>query len=162
MDDKKYVCIRDFEEHLLGKVKTIDEWKSYIIDDRKKALEEVFSTTDKDYIDQMNEVIQLKENEVIPYIRDVWDVKLVPLEDAEKKYIILDECKLVNELTLRRILLEEETRDILANSYEYISRELDLNEQLKYLKTALDGNIDDIIYWCNTSWNIPVVKIEGV
>ena len=166
MDGKKYVCVSSYDNFddrdLIGTAKTIDEWKDYLIDDRKKALNEVFYTTDKDFIEQMNDVIQLKEDEVIPYIKNNCELKLVPYELAKYKYLIVDESGLYTEDEIRKMLLVEETNDILSYPEDYVNNGLDIDYQCECIKKAVKSPIEEVLKMLNENWNIPVIKIKGV
>lgn len=160
----KYVCVKDYEDfnYSLGKAKTIEEWKHWLLEDRLEEFYNLSLIFDENAMGKYIEMVNLKEDKVISYIQDYFDIKLIPLENEEQKYLIIDEAKLITEKELRRILLREETQDILNNDIDYINGDLSLDNQLKCIKDTLDSSIDNLIETANDSWGIPVMKIEGV
>lgn len=163
MDDRKYVCVEDYQgaEFLIGTAKTIEEWKVWLLKFKVEELYDISLLFDENAMEVYHKMVDLKENEVISYIRDYFDIKIVPLENKEQKYLIMDEARLITEKELRKMLLNEETQDIFANLEDYINGDLSLDSQLMCIKNALDSNIDNVIETLNSSWNIPVIKIKG-
>ena len=78
-------------------------------------------------------------------------------------YKILDTNKnnIVDEQYLRSLLFDYEIDDILQNRNDYIKGYLDINVQKECIKNALLKDIDYIIDTLETSWNVPIEKIES-
>lgn len=167
MDDKKYICIKDYQyiggvqtdSFFFGTVKTIDEWKQFLLDDRKKALLEVFSSTDDEFINEMNEYLNLKGLDVINIIQDLYEIRIVAFEDAKYQYFIEDTDKFVTEKDVRKMLLEEELDDVKNNMDDYLEHNLGINHQCNCIKLALYGDIEEVIDALGSSWNIPIKKL---
>lgn len=76
------------------------------------------------------------------------------------KYLIEDTNKIVDERELRRMLIEEETEDIINNIDDYVDGNFDLGNQLHCIDTAKNGNIEKIIKMLGNNWNIPVKVVN--
>ena len=162
MEEKRYVCIKDFQdaEFMLGKALTIDEWKQFLLRDRKNSLLEIFSSTDDEFINEMNEYIRLKGMDVINMVQDFYDIKIIPLENSDFRYIVEDTGKLLTEKDVRKMLYEMECEDLLNNKNDFIDGSLNLDAQFREIYMSLNGYMTDVLYTLNSSWNIPVKKIE--
>ena len=165
-DNRLYICADDLlkSDFMLGIAKTIIEWKEWLIKDRFESLCAYNDiVNDEDAKKNLRECIDLKQEDVIPYIENLYDIKIIVLEGnrtLENTFLVMDEHKLVNEKELRKMLLLEETNDIINNVDDYVNKDLPLDEQLRCIKTALDGDIDVVIEMANSSWNIPIVKVK--
>ena len=76
-------------------------------------------------------------------------------------YLVLDDREIWTEKQCRQYLLEEEQNDIMNNIDEYLNGELGFNieHQLKCIKTAIKGDMDDVLDNLRTSWNVPVLDL---
>lgn len=167
MEDKKYICIRDFQYNereqdgsfLFGKVDTIDGWKKFLLKDRINSLTEVFYTTDDEFINEMNEYLRLKGIDVIKHIQNVYDIKIVPFEDKKYQYFVEDTGKFIDEDAVRKMLYDSETNDLYDNYYQYKDNTYNLDYQFDCIKNALKLPIEEVIKTLNASWNIPIKKL---
>ena len=165
-DNRLYICADDLlkSDFMLGIAKTIVEWKEWLIKDRFESLCTYNDiVNNEDAKKNLRECVDLKKDEVIPYIEKLYNIKILVLEGnraLENTFLVMDEHKLVNEKELRKMLLLEETNDIVNNVDDYVNKDLPLDEQLRCIKTALDGDIDVVIEMANSSWNIPIVKVK--
>lgn len=167
MEDKKYICIRDYQysdyeqngSFFFGKLKTLDEWKKFLLTDRTKALTEIFYTTDDEFINEMSEYLRLKGTDIIDVICDSYDIKIVPFEDNKYQYFIEDTGKFIDEDAVRKMLYDQEINDLYANYYQYKDKTYNLKYQFECIENALKLPIEKVIETLNTSWNIPIKKI---
>lgn len=167
MDDKKYICIKDYQyiggvqtdSFFFGKVKTIDEWKQFLLDDRKKALLEVFYSTDDEFINEMNEYLNLKGIDVINIIQDLYEIRIVAFDKEKYQYFIEDTDKFINEKEVRQKLLSLETDDIKDNLAFYVYKELSIENQCECIKYAVNSPIEVVIKRLNEFWQVPIKKI---
>lgn len=167
MENKKFICIRDyqFEEHeqdgsfLFGKVDTIDGWKKFLLKDRINSLTEVFYTTDDEFINEMDEYLRLKGVDVIKRIQDIYDIKIVPFEDKKYQFFIEDTGKFIDEDAVRKMLFNSETNDLYDNYYQFKDNTYNLDYQFNCIKNALKLPIEEVIKTLNASWNIPIKKL---
>lgn len=165
-DNRLYICADDFQNgsFMLGMAKTIIEWKEWMIKDRFESLCAYTDIVNDESVKELlHEYIDLKQEEVIPYIENLYEIKMIVLEGnrtLDNTFLVMDEHELVDEKELRKMLLLEETNDIINNVDDYVNKDLPLDEQLRCIKTALDGDIDMVIEMANSSWNIPIVKVK--
>ena len=71
--EKKYICIRDLQggEFAVGNSMTVGEW-------RGQAIEWAENDNTEETIEELE---NLKENEVMDYIREVWELEIVESND---------------------------------------------------------------------------------
>lgn len=126
--EKKYICIRDLQggEFALGYSMTVGEW-------RGQAIEWAENDNTEETIEELE---ILKENEVMDYIREVWELEIVESNDFAEN-ILFD----INEV-------------IEDYKHEY-NRELgkldnvnNINEEMKRIKDIIKGleRTKDLIY----------------
>ena len=165
-DNRLYICADDFQNSgfMVGTAKTIIEWKEWLIKDRLESLCTCCDIVNDENVKKLlHKYIDLKQEEVIPYIENLYDIKILVLEGnrtLENTFLVMDEHKLVSEKELRKMLLFEETNDIINNIDDYMNGDLSLDNQLKCIKDCLDSSIDNLIETANSSWNIPVIKVK--
>ena len=162
MEEKIYVCVRDFNEEeneLLGKKFTLDGWKYWLLHKELKNFEECFSSFDNTFKEEYKKILDLDKKNIIDYIQESYEIKLIPLENEEQKYLITDATTLITETQLREMVLKEELDDIKNNSLDYVSGELNLEYQLGCIRTAINSDIYEVLAMANSSWNIPIIQI---
>lgn len=161
MNDKKYVCVRDYlnDGLLVGTLKTISAWKLWLLKTKIDDIYEVSLLYDEDAIEQIEEMLKLKENEVIRYISNNFDIKLIPIENEKQKYLVEDTGKLLFETEVRERLLLNELDDIKCNSMEYIYKDLNIESQCKCIEFAVNSPIEVVIKRLNEFWQIPIKKL---
>lgn len=126
--EKKYICIRDLQggEFAVGYSMTVGEW-------RGQAIEWAENDNTEETIEELE---ILKENEVMDYIREVWELEIVESNDFAEN-ILFD----INEV-------------IEDYKHEY-NRELgkldnvnNINEEMKRIKDIIKGleRTKDLIY----------------
>ena len=82
--EKKYICINDLQggEFAVGYSMTVEEW-------RGQAME----WAEKDNIEEtIEELEKLKENEVIDYIREIWELEIVESNDLAENILFNINC----------------------------------------------------------------------
>lgn len=165
-DNRLYICADDLlkSDFMLGIAKTIIEWKEWLIKDRFESLCAYNDiVNNEDAKKNLRECVDLKKDEVIPYIEKLYNIKMLALEGnrtLENTFLVMDEHKLVTEKELRKMLLEEELDDIKNNMDDYLNNNLSIFAQCESIKLSLCGDIKDVIYALNSSWNIPVIKTK--
>lgn len=74
-------------------------------------------------------------------------------------YLVLDDRAIWTEKQCRQYLLEEEQNDIVNNINDYLDDTLNIKNQLCYIKMAIKGKIEDVIYTLGNSWNVPILDL---
>ena len=126
--EKKFMCIKDLQggEFAVGYSMTVEEW-------RGQAMEWAENDNTEETIEELE---NLKENEVIDYIREVWELEIVESNDFAEN-ILFD----INEV-------------IEDYKHEY-NRELgkldnvnNINEEMKRIRDIIHGleRTKDLIY----------------
>lgn len=161
MNDTKYVCVRDDlnDGLLVGTLKTISAWKLWLLKTKIDDIYEVSLLYDESAIEQIEEMLKLKENEVIRYISDNFDIKLIPLENKNQKYLVEDTGKLLYETEVRQKLLLNELDDITYNSMDYVYKDLSIESQCECIKYAVNSPIEVVIKRLNEFWQVPIKKL---
>lgn len=160
---EKYVCVNDYQlgqnSDFLGISKTIEGWKYWLLKDRLETYYEVGGCLDKNCMASYIEMANLKENEVINYIEDLYEIKLLPLNNINHRYIDIETEKLLTEFEVRKLLFEMETEDILNNFEDYMCGDIDIDISLNRMKKAMCGKIEEIVAELEM-WNILIKKIK--
>ena len=120
MDKKYYICQADWgadgcPNDMTGKAMTISAWKNWAI---KTKLDDLFGVGlifDNNAMVDIVNMSALEEEKTIEYIRDYYDMRIIPLEDSDIKFIDMDtNGKLMNEEDVRKLCLELEQGDLLC------------------------------------------------
>ena len=163
-DNRYYICVKDNlgAEFMLGKAKTIIEWKEWFLENRLKSASSFDDIVNNENTRKLwHEFVDLRENEVIPYIENFFNIKIVALngnEILEGKYLLVDEHKILTETKVRQLLFENEQNDVWDNWKDYVDKHLDIDCVTRLMKIALNGDIKDVIAELEL-WDIPIVKI---
>lgn len=167
-DNRLYICADDFtnSDFMLGIAKTIIEWKEWLIKDRFESLCTYCDiVNNEDAKKALRECIDLKKDEVINYIENLYNIRIAVLEGNEtidNKFLMVseDRGKIINEKQLRKMLLLEETNDIINNVDDFMNNDLSLESQLDCIQNALNMSVDEVIDTLASSWNISIVKVK--
>lgn len=82
--EKKYICIRDLQggEFAVGYSMSVEEWRG-----------QAFEWAENDNIEEtIEELEKLKENEIIDYIREVWELEIVESNDFAENILFNINC----------------------------------------------------------------------
>lgn len=82
--EKKYICINDLQggEFAVGYSMTVEEW-------RGQAIEWAENDNTEETIEELE---NLKENEVMDYIREVWELEIVESNDLAENILFNINC----------------------------------------------------------------------
>lgn len=150
-DNRYYICVGDYQnsQFMLGKAMTIIEWKEWFI---QEYLKHSFSFYDivnnEEEKMRLCKIMQLSQNEVIPYICKYYGMEIVVLEGnetLENKYLDADAHKLLNEKEVRQMLLDLQYSDLLNEFKDYQDGYLSIDIWCELIKTALNGDINKVI-----------------
>ena len=75
------------------------------------------------------------------------------------KYKILDNNKIVDEEYLRRLLFEYEVEDLWCNKRAYFDGIYNLKHEYKMLELAINGEMEQVLYFLSTNWAVDVDKV---
>lgn len=151
MDNKYYVCVKDYgseglKTDMTGKAMTISAWKKWMIKTRLDDLAEIGGLFEEEMTADIVEMLNVKEEDAIKYVRDYYDMRIIPLEDNSIKFIDMDaNGKLMREDELRKVCLELEQADLYNNFEDYKHNDLDLNIHFDYIKKCLYGDIENVL-----------------
>lgn len=126
--EKKYICINDLQggEFAVGYSMTVEEW-------RGQAME----WAENDGIDEtIEELENLKENEVIDYIREVWELEIVESNNFAENILFY-----INEVI-------EDYEHEYNRELKKLDNVNNINEEMKRIRDIIHGleRTKDLIY----------------
>lgn len=147
MENKKYVCVKDYQnsDFMLGQARTLEQWKQWLLKNRIDALYDISVLFDKKAMETFHALVDMDEKECLSYLQDTYEIKLIPLENSNYKYIDVDEHKLLTDADLKTILLNLEHGDLLDNIEDYTCGHLSIDTWCQCVKMCLSNDVEWIL-----------------
>lgn len=150
MGKKFYLCTNDYNEidnNIVGKAMTISAWKKWMVKTKLEWVADIGGGLfDKQMTADIMKMLDMEEEHVIRFVRDYFDLRIIPLEDSDIKFIDMDaNGKLMCEDELRKMCLELEQADLFNNFNDYKHNNLDLSIHFDWIKKCLYGDINDVL-----------------
>ena len=132
---EKYICVEDLQgtNFGVGRIKTIEKW-------RKQAMD----WTDSEESDLYKTLKKLPEEEVIPFIEDMWEIRIKnvnELNDEEKKYF---SSKLISAKLVKKVKEQGMYEDIFEIVDDYLNDYETLEVGIEIIKIARNRLIYDL------------------
>lgn len=150
MENKKYyLCTNDYNEidtNIVGKAMTISAWKKWMIQTKLAWIDDIGYLFDDNAMADIIKMSNLKENDVIRFVRDYFDLRIIPLEDDTLKYIDMDDReKFMSEQDVRKMCLELEQADLFNNFEDFRKGNLSIGVHFSNIEDCLHGDIDNVL-----------------
>ena len=150
MENKKYyLCTNDYNEtdtSIVGKAMTLSAWKKWTIQTKLTDFYDIGYLFDDNTMADIIEMVNLKEDDVIKYVREYWDIRIIPLEDSDIKFIDMDNReKLMSEQDVRKMCLELEQADLFNNFEDFRKGNLSIGVHFSNIEDCLHGDIDNVL-----------------
>ena len=150
MSKKYYLCTNDYNEidnNIVGKAMTISAWKEWMVKTKLEWVADIGGGLfDKQMTADIMKMLDMEEEHVIRFVRDYFDLRIIPLEDSDIKFIDMDDReKLMTEDDVRKFCLQLEQADLFNNFEDFRKGNLSIGVHFSNIEDCLYGNIDNVL-----------------